>query len=368
MRRLPVFLSGLLCWLLLGAGAPAHAAPKLSYALLDVDTAYGLTDAATLPQARRAPADTSRALPGRPGSKRPLANRTTWHMTVDAGITADSNVANTGADRFVAVQSGGDTSPVIIDPSLRARSGSGREAGLAAGVKLRLSDGLAFAVDAEGRAIDYKGGRNDDISYLLAGGPELTWSSGVASVQLLASDNWYGGTSTNRGVGVRARIQTELAEGRRVSLSIDARTFDSGYGREFGGTQAGATLGGSATLDPVTTGWLGLYARREWLRSDPYSNLELGAYGGASRYLSEDFTGTLTAGISRTRYDAPLLYLSSDARQDWRVSAGAQLTMRRAIGLGLYPSLSYTYNRTDGSIDFFDAERHRVRLGVQRRF
>lgn len=363
-------LTGLSCWIVLGGLAPTPPTPRLAYAMLDLDSGYG----ARLTQPAVAVA-TVAALPVRgvlPGGGRArvvVGGGAVWKLAVEAGVTADSNINSASDDRFVSVRSNGVTTAVPLDASFRPRSGTGRGASAVAGVKLRLSDGLAFVADAEGQAIDYKGGRNDDISFLLAAGPELTWSGGgAASVQLVASQEWYGGRSADAGIGVRARYRAQVAEGQRISLNLDARSVSSDYGRGFGGTQAAAYLGYSAVLDPAMTGSLGAYARREWLRADEYSNLELGAYGGVTRYLGSSLTGSLSAGFSRSLYDAPLLYLSPERRRDWRFNAGVSLTTRQPIGLGVYPTLSYSYNRTDGTIDFFDSNRHRVRLGVTRRF
>lgn len=359
--------AGFASWTMLCGMAPPTPAPRLTYASLDLTGGAGqvLTrSAAVLPLAEV----------GGVAAARPLASvvrsgAAAWRLSVDAGVTADSNINNAGTDRFIPFLSDGGTIPVEIDPAYRARSGSGRSVGVSGGVKLRLSDGMAVAVDAEGQATDYKGKRNDDISYLLAAGPELTWGSGgSASFQAVAAQSWYGGTSYQAGLGFRGRVQTAVGAGQRVSFSLDALKFNSGYGRDFGGTRAGAYLGYSAVLDPVMTASLGLYARRDWLRSDAYSSLELGAYGGVTRYLSEGVTGSLTAGVSRSRYAAPLAYLSPDRRQDWRFSFGAQLTARHPLAMGFTPTLSYSYNRTDGSIDFFDTRRHRVRIGVLREF
>lgn len=372
MLRWPRLLTGLLCWMLLGGLAPAAPASRLAYAVLDLDSGYGarLTQPAlALPVAAALPVRS--AVPG--GVRRPSfargVPRTVWKLAVEAGVTADSNVNSASDDRFVSVRRDGVVTPVPLDSAYRPRSGTGRGASATAVVRLRLSDGLAFVADAQAQATDYKGGRDDDISFLLAGGPELTWSGGgVASVQMIASQDRYGGRSADAGVGVRARYRMQIAQGHRISMSLDARGVASDYGRDFGGTQGAASLGYSVVLDPVMTGSLGAYARREWLRGDEFSNLELGAYGGVTRYLGSALTGSLSAGFSRTLYDAPLLYLSPDRRRDWRFNAGVHLTTRTAIGLGVYPSLSYSYNRTDGSIDFFDSERHRVRLGVTRNF
>lgn len=370
--RMPA-LSGLLFSVTLGGFAPAPSFRKLPYATIDIDKFYGerLTFAGTVAGSGVSPGTGSPTFPPtlRPPAQVVRPDRAAWHLTLDGGVTADSNVTNRSDDRFLDLRQNGRTISVELDPALRARSGVGRGASVSAGAKLRLSDGAAIAVDADGQALDHKGGRNDDISFLLAAGPVLTWSEGQsASVQIVAGQSWYGGTSTNRGVGLRTRYSVQVKEGTSINLLAEGRSFDSGYGRAFGGEQAGAYLSASMVLDPVTSASFGLFARRDWLHAREYANYELGIYGGVSRYLGPLFTGSLSAGLSRTVWDAPLLYLSEKQRNEWRANAGVSLTTREPIGLGIYPSVGYSYNRTNGSIDFFDADRHRVRLGVRRAY
>lgn len=356
-------MAGLAGWLLLAGLAPAPAGPKLGYAAIDLDS-YGPATLAGSAGESSALLPQSRPLSARPRS----ADIARWHLSVEAGMTADSNVGNASDDRFLAIRSGDAFVPVELDSSLRPKRGIGRGLSVSSGVRLRLSDGAAFVVDAEGQALDHRGGRNDDISYLLAAGPELTWSGGKAAVQLVASDQRYGGVSANAGVGLRASYRTDLGAGGRISLYLDARRFESDYGRDFGGTQAGAYVAYSRPLDPDSTGSLGLYARRDWLVGDPYAHTEVGGQMGVSRYLGPALLGSLSAGIGRTRYDAPLLSLSDARRADWRGHVGVTLSARNPVGPGLVPSIGYTYSRTDSTIGFFDAERHRVRLGVRRSF
>ena len=121
-------------------------------------------------------------------------------------------------------------------------------------------------------------------------------------------------------------------------------------------------------LNPRLSASVGVYGHRQWLRDDSFSSLDLGLYGGLSAYLGEDFTGGITAGLSRTAFDEPFLLLDPEARGDWRGYASLWLTTRRPLLLGLHPSLTYTYNRTSSSIGYYDSQRHRLRLGVKRRF
>ena len=153
-----------------------------------------------------------------------------------------------------------------------------------------------------------------------------------------------------------------------LRLAIDARIFDSDYGEAFGGSQASVYLSYDSVLNPSLSVSGGLYVRREWLGDDAFSSLDAGAYGGLSAYLTRDLAGGLTAGLSRTVFDEPFFLLGPDPRTDWRPYASAWLSTRRPLGLGLHPSLTYTYSRTSSSVPYFSADRHRLRLGVQRKF
>ena len=191
---------------------------------------------------------------------------------------------------------------------------------------------------------------------------------GKGILQLIAFERWYGGVTASAGYGVRGRYRQQAGEGRAISLAIDARIFASDYGEDFGGTQAAAYLSYEMVLAPDLSASVGGFVRREWLGEDSYSGLEAGLYGGLSHYLGDDLVAGVSASVSRLSYDAPLLFLSPDARRDWRFSGTASLATRRPLLLGIYPSLAYSYNRNSSSIGFYRAERHRLRLGLLRSF
>jgi hypothetical protein len=340
------------CWLILAGFSPSGSADRLDYQSAGFDEEISEPPAAARLSADAAP--------------RPAAVK--WRLSIDTSILADSNVTNSTDKRSIDMFQGETVLPVPLDPSLRARADIGAGVALSAGVELPIAGKTWLVAEAEGYALDYGGGANDDISLLAGVGPRLRWDTGEASVQLLAFDRWYGGISAQGGWGVRGRFEEQLAPGERVTLTVDARIFESDYGDAFEGGQAGAYLSYARVLNPLTTASVGLFARRDWLGEDAYSSLELGAYGGISRYLGPDLTGSLSGGVSRLVFDAPVPFLSPDPREDWRFYASASLTTRRPVRWGVHPSLSYSYNRTWSSVTFFDAARHRVRLGLSRNF
>ena len=292
-----------------------------------------------------------------------------FRLSVDMSVTADSNVTNGTELHSVPIDLGDGPLPVPVDPNLREKAGIGVGTSVAANVRLPISAEAALAVDVEGYAVEYEGPRSDDASALVAAGVEFgAGNAPTGSLQLIAFERWYGGVKALEGVGMRGSWRHPLGPSSNIRLAVDARIFDSAYGESFGGSQASLYLTYDSVLDPSLSFSGGVYARREWLRDDSFSSLDSGAYAGLSAFLGEDFAGGVTAGLSRTVFDEPFLLLDPDPRADWRVYASGWLSTRRPVLLGLHPSLTYTYSRTSSSIPYFNSDRHRLRLGVQRKF
>lgn len=361
-------------WLCLAGAAP----PRLEVAAGALDGPVLLAGADTLtppvePGEQYPPSPREESLapavaapPARPA---PAARRADWRLSVDMSVTGDSNVTNGTRLRTVPIDLGDGPLPVPVDPNLREKAGIGVGVSAAANVRLPVADGAALAVDVEGYALEYEGPRSDDASLLVAAGLEFGDSSAPkGSLQLIAFDRWYGGVKALEGVGLRGGWRHPLGPSSNLRLAVDARIFDSGYGEAFGGSQASLYLTYDSVLNPNLSASGGIYVRREWLDNDSFSSVDAGAYGGLSAYLSEDFSGGVTAGLSRTIFDEPFALLGPDRRSDWRPYASAWLSTRRPVALGLHPSLTYTYSRTSSSIPYFSSDRHRLRLGVQRRF
>jgi outer membrane protein len=316
------------------------------------------------PREEAAPAPAPAAAPAPAPSR-----RTDVRLSVDMSVTADSNVTNGTRLHAVPIDFGDGPLPVPVDPNLRERSGLGYGVSAAANVRLPIAAEAALAVDVEGYALEYAGPRSDEASALIAAG--LEFGAGAVpegSLQLIAFDRRYGGVKALEGLGVRGHWRVPLDARSNLRLAVDARIFESGYGDRFGGREGSLYVSYDTILGPRLSASAGLYAHRQWLRDDSFSSLDVGVYGGLSAYLGEDFSGGITAGLSRTAFDEPFLLLDPDVRSDWRGYASVWLSTRRPLAWGLHPSLTYTYNRTSSSIGYYDSQRHRLRLGLKRRF
>jgi hypothetical protein len=298
-----------------------------------------------------------------------IRNRKKWHLNLDIGLAPDSNVNNATDARTIDVAYGNGTIPLELNQDARRRSGVGQVATVSGGVRLRLSDGVAMVVDADGQFVNQTGKAADDVSALLAAGPEVTIRNGArVTVQAVASQRWYGGRSATTGGGVRISYQQDIGPASRIGLQVDSRRIESGYGEAFGGWQHALYASYERVVHKVMIASLNAFVRCDDLRSKAYSSTEVGGNMGIGGELPWGLNAGVSGGISRVMFDAPLSFLSPESRKDWRFNARAYLGTRSVRVAGFSPSLTYTYNRIDSTLPLYAIDRHRIQLGLARYF
>ncbi len=300
-----------------------------------------------------------------------LRGRRNWYFNFDFGLAPDSNINSaTGATTVDTVYSyNGQPIELVLDNNARRRSGVGQTIGVQGGVRLRLADGLAMAVDASGDIINQSGKSADDVSALLAAGPELTMKNGTrVTVQAIGVGRWYGGKSTQTGGGVRLSAQKDLKNGQRIGTQIDVRRIESGYSEIYGGWQYGGYGTYEKVIDKTMIASATGFVRREDLVSEAYSSTEVGYNVGIGGELPHGINAGLSVGISRAIFDAPDGFFSMEPRKDWRVNTRAYAGIRSIRVAGFSPSITYTYSRNASNIGLYDTTRHRVQFELARYF
>ena len=298
-----------------------------------------------------------------------IRERRTWDLNLNFGLAPDTNINNATSDRTVDVLLGNATLPLTLDERARAKTGVGQTASVSGSVRLRLSDGLAMVVDADGHAVNYEGRMADDISSLVAAGPELTLGNGTrVTVAATIGQRWYGGEMATRSFGARAGVQKHLGDGARVAAQFDLRRLESGFSPAYDGWQMAGYVSLEKVVRQTMVASVTGFARREPLRSDAYSNSEFGLIAGIGGELPWGLNAGLTGQASRATYDEALPIFGPKPRKDFRLQARAFLGARSVRIAGFSPSLSYTYAATHSNIGLYDFDRHRVEFQLARYF
>ncbi|VWX59923.1 surface lipoprotein assembly modifier [Sphingorhabdus sp. 109] len=298
-----------------------------------------------------------------------LRDKRIWRFSFDFGFAPDSNINGATDAESIDINFGPIKLPLQLDDSARERSGIGQTAGFSGGVRVKASDRLALLFDADSKIVNYKGKASDDIVIQVAAGPELRiarYSS--VSLQAVGLQRWYGGRLATREYGGRVGYQQALSEGQRVGVELDARRTESQLSNSYSGWQLGANATYEHLVGKSLIASASLFARRDLLNADGFSSVNYGVNLGLGGELPLGLNAGVSASVSRSEFDAPLLLYSTEKRQDWRGFARAYMGSRKIRFLGFSPSVDYVYSRVDSNYDLYEMSRHRVNFKFARYF
>ncbi|MBC9032213.1 DUF560 domain-containing protein [Sphingomonas sp. JC676] len=292
-----------------------------------------------------------------------------WRLDFDFGIAPDSNINNATSADTVTVLWGNTPLPLTLDDKAKARSGTGQTASISAGLRLPVSDKVSMLVDLDSAGSNYAGIDYDDFQAQVASGAELRLShDSSVSLEAVGAQRWYGGSLVSRQVGGKAGFQTRLSNREQIGVQVDMRHTEALFDNSYNGWQgsAYATYERAVTRSLIVSG--GVFGRRDWLKAAPYSSTELGVIAGFGGELPKGITLGLSGSASYAKYDAPMLFFSTDPRSDWRFTARATLGNRKINVWGFSPQVSASYSRNDSSLPYYGNQRLRFRFTLARYF
>lgn len=225
---------------------------------------------------------------------------------------------------------------------------------------LRTSVGLSF--------LEYKGGEFDDYVLYAALGPRYLWTRGEASLQPTFRKRWYAGEAYREEYGLRLDGRQILG---RVILdsgaSIDKINYDNAYiGSFLDGHAWSARLLTRYILNDRSFVQAGADFLREDTREIAYANDNWTGSLGAYRALPRGLSLFVEASFTRTKYQAPQLYVGQDNKigravfRDGILGLYASLSSNRFERYNLTPVLRYSHIRRDSNI--WNREYRRNRL------
>ena len=298
-----------------------------------------------------------------------LRDQRVWRFSFDFGFAPDTNINGATNAESIDINFGPFKLPLQLDDNARERSGIGQTAGFSGGIRVKADDRLALLLDADSKIINYKGEEADDIVIQVAAGPELRIARYASlSFQAVGLQRWYGGQLATREYGGRFGYQQALSEGQRLGFELDARRTDSQLSDAYSGWQLGANATYEHLIGKSLIASASVYARRDLLNADSFSSFNYGVNLGIGGELPLGLNAGVSASVSRSEFDAPLLLYSTEKRQDWRGSARAYVGSHKIKFLGFSPSIDYNYSRVDSNYDLYKMNRHRVNFKFARYF
>ncbi len=298
-----------------------------------------------------------------------LRDQRVWRFSFDFGFAPDTNINGATDAETIDINFGPIKLPLTLDDNARERSGVGQTGSFSGGVRLKASDKLAVIFDADSKAVNYKGKAADDIVVQIASGAEYRIAKYASvSLQAVGLQRWYGGRLATREYGGKLGFQSALSEGQRIGLELDARRTESKLSDAYSGWQLGANATYEHLIGKSLVASASVFGRRDILNSKGFSSFNYGLNLGIGGELPFGLNAGVSASISKSSFDEPILLYSTEKRKDWRSYARVYVGSRQFKFLGFSPSIDYNYSRVDSNYGLNEMNRHRVNFKFAKYF
>lgn len=292
-----------------------------------------------------------------------IRSRRSWRFDFDFGFSPDSNV-NSATDKETVDIYG---LPFKLDPTGRARSGTGRFVGADASVRLNRSGKVPIYIGGYGRLTRYGDQRFDDAYAGIEAGPEFHLGGGQLRTTLTGLRRWYGRHPLVTSVG--ARVDYDRLAGKSWTLGGSLLVRHNDYFRrgDVDGWDAEARLSANRPLGATTLGFGYAGIQRSWANDSgqAFWREQLGV--GVLKEIGWGLRPQLRADLARQVGDAPLAPFGR-RRRDWLLQGSFSIYKRDWNMKGFAPSLSVTMTRNLSTLTIYDEKRLRGEIRLTRAF
>lgn len=283
-------------------------------------------------------------------------------VSIDLAFAPDTNINRATQARTL------DTiiAPLTLSEDARAQSGIGVRAGGQAFAKLGLTDRLSLLPRLSGLANLYRDGRFNDVSTSALLGFE--WQGGGSRISPSVGETyrWFGGQRYARTRTVAVdwlrtvdRQSQIVASGSASSARYDQNVLQDGMIYDL-------SLAYERALDRSTGVTVTPAATRQTAEDPGYATWAYGVTLGGWREIGVG-TVFISSGVRRTEGDTRL-FLFSERRQDWLLTARAGATLRAFSVAGLAPTLRLNLERNFSTVGIYDYRRIAAEFGIRRAF
>lgn len=256
--------------------------------------------------------------------------------------------------------------PLTLSREARARSGLGVKLAGQGYARVPVADDLALLPRVSGLATLYRQSTFDDISASALLGLEWRRGGDRWSPSVGATWRWYGGAPYARTTS--ATLDWLHPLGQRAQLVVHGGAARVGYRRNP--LQDGALLDASLGYERAVTARSGFAATlagyRQTARDPGYATVAGGPRLSAWQELGRTTLFAAT-GLSRLEGDARL-FLFSDRRREWLLTASAGTTLRRLTVRGFAPTVSVVAERNWSTVGLYRYRRLAAEIGLARAF
>ena len=289
--------------------------------------------------------------------------RRALRFNLNIGIAPDSNI-NSATDKQTVDIYG---LPFTLDPSARARSGTGLFVGGDASFRLNRFGKVPIYLGAYGRWLRYRDRRFGDSYAGAEAGPEFRTAGGRLRTTGTGLMRWYGGRPLVSSFG--GHLDYEKLVGDRLTIDGTLLLRHNDYARrsDVDGWDAEMRASANRPLGPATFGFAYVSAERDWAK-DPGQAFWRGGLGiGVVKEISWGLRPQLTIDLARQVGDGPLAPFGKQ-RRDWLLQGSFSIYKRDWNVGGFAPSLSVTVTRNYSTLSLYREKRLRGEIRLTKAF
>jgi len=288
--------------------------------------------------------------------------RRAWRFNFDVGFAPDSNINSATDKQTVDI----DGLPFQLDPTARARSGTGVFAGAEASVRLNRFGKIPVYLGGYGRLTRYSDYRFEDAYAGAEAGPELQLTGGRLRTTATGLVRWYGRKRLVTSFGAKFDYEKLLG---KWTAGAALMVRHNGYaGRsDVDGWDTEARVSANRPLGATTLGFGYASVGRNWAKDagQAFWRMQLGI--GALKEIGWGLRPQLRFDLARQFGDAPLAPFNK-RRREWLLQGSFSIYKRDWNLGGLAPSLSLTVTRNHSTLSLYDEHRIRGEMRLTKAF
>ena len=289
--------------------------------------------------------------------------RRAWRFNFDVGFAPDSNI-NSATDKESVDIYG---LPFTLDPSARARSGTGTFVGGDASVRLNRFGRVPIYLGVYGRWLRYRDHDFDDAYAGAEAGPEFELAGGQLRATATGLARWYGRRPLVSSVGAHLDYEKLIGDKWTIGGTLLVRHNDYARRSDVDGWNAELRTLASRPIGSTMLGFAYAGVERSWAndRGQAYWRERLGI--GILKEIGWGLRPQVAIDFARQLGDAPLAPFGK-ARRDWLLQGSFSIYKRDWNVHGFAPSLSLTATRNFSTVSIYDERRVRGEVRLTKAF
>jgi len=292
-----------------------------------------------------------------------IRQRRSWRFNFNVGLAPDSNINSATDKQSVDIYG----LPFQLDPSARARSGTGFFAGGDASVRFRRFSKVPIYLAAYGQWTQYPDHRFDDAYVGVQAGPEFRLAQGQLRTTGTGLMRWYGRRPLVSSFGADFEYERLVGDAWTLGATVLLRHNDYARRRDADGWDAEARTTANRPVGRTTLGFGFASIERSWANDPGQAFWREGLGLGVLKEIGWGLRPQVRLELSRQVNDGPLAPFARQ-RRDWLLQGSFSVYKRDWNLHGFAPSLNVTITRNYSTLPLYDERRIRGEVRLTKAF